>query len=70
MAPARHAGGDRVKQSRADLRRFWSEPALRKRYEQMRHIPRTQTASVEETLALIKAEKEAWAPIVRQIEAD
>ena len=66
MAPARHAGADRL----PDQRRFAVDarsPGLRKRYEDIGTFPRP--ASVEETHAFIKAEQDMWRPIVRQIGA-
>ena len=58
MAPARNVRRRSCQAGRGPISgRRWSEPALRKRYEQMGTFPRP-TSSVEEVLSLIEAEQE------------
>jgi tripartite-type tricarboxylate transporter receptor subunit TctC len=54
-----------VSQIRRDLREILQDPELRRRYEASGTFPRP--ATIEQTLAYIKAEQDLWRPIVRQV---
>jgi tripartite-type tricarboxylate transporter receptor subunit TctC len=54
-----------VSQIGRDLRATLNDAELRKRYADLGTFPRP--ASVEQTMAYIKAEQDLWRPIVRQI---